>query len=55
MSNEESFTEKPLKKRSRAHRLGDPRFYCTYPDCPKSFTRKEHLRRHERTRKKDML
>lgn len=49
MSNEESFTEKPLKKRSRAHRLGDPRFYCTYPDCPKSFTRKEHLRRHERT------
>ncbi|WBW72489.1 transcription regulator Zas1 [Schizosaccharomyces osmophilus] len=49
MSNEDSFAGKPSRKRSRAHQIGDPRFYCTYLDCPKSFTRKEHLRRHERT------
>ncbi|EPY49585.1 zinc finger protein Zas1 [Schizosaccharomyces cryophilus OY26] len=49
MSNEDSFVGKPSRKRSRAHQIGDPRFYCTYLDCPKSFTRKEHLRRHERT------
>ncbi|EEB05167.1 hypothetical protein SJAG_00163 [Schizosaccharomyces japonicus yFS275] len=45
---EQEFAQTP-RKRSRAHQLGDPRFYCTFPNCTKSFTRKEHLRRHERS------